>query len=111
MDLKGIIHAPVGIGRKRGPYKKHSQQEKEDLVNEAKKHGVQHVIKTKGIARKTICRWMTEGVVRRHGGGRQVGDMVMEGKLMTIIKQYFCEQKAVLPKHKIQELAIQLSTK
>lgn len=79
-------------------------------MNEAKKYGVNHVVRKKAIARKTLCRWMTDGVVRRYGGGRQVGDMVMEGKLMNIIKQHFEEKRSVLPKQKIQELAIKLSS-
>jgi hypothetical protein len=59
------------------------------LVDEAKRVGVNQVIRKKAIARKTLCRWMTDGVIRKYGGGRQVGDLVMEEKLIAIIKQHF----------------------
>lgn len=38
-------YAPIGNGKKRGPYKKFSQLEKEILVDEAKKFGVGFVVK------------------------------------------------------------------
>ena len=95
--------------RKRGPYRRYSENDKRKAINTALK--LQSEIKAADILSipiKNLKRWIKNGPVRRKGG-RRTQDPQMERRLIEWIKNYLQTNKSYPLSKDIRDKAILFS--
>jgi transposase-like protein len=100
-----------GYALKRGPYRSYAIEEKQTVIK-LYKNGKSYafISRVLGIPQKNIVRWCKNGVYRKEGAGRKIGDSEMERFVIQWITESYTEGSLIKSK-KIREKALEFSTK
>ena len=83
---------------KRGKYNMKSAEEKEKIIQHAKRYGEDSASKKFNISLIYIRRYLKTGAKRREGGGRKVADPELESNMVRWVKERI-KESGKMPKN------------
>lgn len=97
--------------RRRGPYRRYTENDKRKAINTALRLGSQNkAAEVLGLPIKNLKRWLKNGPVRRKGG-RRTQDPYMESNLIAWIENYKKSNQTFPSSKEVRNQALQLSAK